>query len=96
MNKAELTDKLAEKTGIAPKDARIVMDALFDPDPTIGLIAAELVAGGKVAISGFGTFMVAKRAARTGRDPRTGKEILIPPAKVPRFRPSRGLKAGIR
>ena len=52
MNKAELTDKLAIKTGLSPKDARIVMDALFDPDPKIGLIAEALIGGDKVAISG--------------------------------------------
>jgi len=52
--------------------------------------------GGSVTISGFGTFVVTRRASRGGRDPRTGKAITIPSARVPRFRPSRGLKASVR
>ena len=52
--------------------------------------------GRRVTISGFGTFVVTRRAARDGRDPRTGKAIKIPPAKVPRFRPSRALKTAVR
>ena len=45
MNKAELTDKLAERTGLSARDARVAMDAIFDPDPTLGLIAKALVDG---------------------------------------------------
>jgi DNA-binding protein HU-beta len=52
--------------------------------------------GGTVTISGFGTFLVARRASRRGRHPRTGKAITIPSARVPRFRPSRALKAAVR
>jgi DNA-binding protein HU-beta len=52
--------------------------------------------GGTVTISGFGTFLVARRASRSGRHPRTGKAITIPSARVPRFRPSRALKAAVR
>ena len=52
--------------------------------------------GSSVTISGFGTFVVARRASRGGRHPRTGKAITIPSARVPRFRPSRGLKAAVR
>ena len=52
--------------------------------------------GGSVTISGFGTFVVAKRAARNGTNPRTGRGIRIPSARVPRFRPSRGLRAALR
>jgi DNA-binding protein HU-beta len=50
----------------------------------------------RVTISGFGTFVVARRAARNGRNPRTGREITIPSTRVPRFRPSRVLKASLR
>jgi DNA-binding protein HU-beta len=50
----------------------------------------------RVTISGFGTFVVARRAARNGRNPRTGREITIPTARVPKFRPSRVLKASLR
>ena len=59
-------------------------------------IIDSLRRGRRVTISGFGTFVVARRAARNGRDPRTGKQITIPSAKVPRFRPSRSLKVAIR
>jgi DNA-binding protein HU-beta len=51
---------------------------------------------GSVTISGFGTFVVTRRAPRRGHHPRTGKRITIPSARVPRFRPSRGLKAAVR
>jgi DNA-binding protein HU-beta len=50
----------------------------------------------RVTLSGFGTFVVARRAARNGRNPRTGRAIAIPPARVPRFRPSRVLKSSLR
>ena len=50
----------------------------------------------RVTISGFGTFVVARRAARNGRNPRTGRAIIIPPARVPKFRPSRVLRAALR
>jgi DNA-binding protein HU-beta len=52
--------------------------------------------GESVTISGFGTFVVTRRASRRGRNPRTGKVITIPSARVPRFRPSRGLRAAVR
>jgi len=50
----------------------------------------------RVTLSGFGTFVVARRAARNGRNPRTGREITIPSARVPKFRPSRVLKSALR
>ena len=50
MNKAELVEKLAQKTGMSVRETRALVDAVFDPDPAIGLIAAELLQGGKVAI----------------------------------------------
>lgn len=59
-------------------------------------VIESLHRGKNVTISGFGTFVVTRRAGRNGRDPRTGKAITIPPARVPRFRPSRSLKSAIR
>ena len=96
MNKAELTEKLAEKTGIVAKDARTVMDALFDPDPAIGLIAAELVAGNKVAISGFGTFEARERKPRSGRNPHTGETLEIPGTRAPAFKAGKPLKETLK
>jgi DNA-binding protein HU-beta len=65
-------------------------------DAFLGGIRDGLRHGGSVTISGFGTFVVTRRAPRGGRNPRTGKAITIPSARVPRFRPSRGLKAAVR
>ena len=59
-------------------------------------VVESLRRGKNVTISGFGTFVVTRRAGRNGRDPRTGNAITIPPAKVPRFRPSRSLRNAVR
>ena len=67
MNKAELVDKLAQRSGMSHREARTMIDALFDPDPSVGLIADALVRGQKVAISGFGTFEARSRKARAGK-----------------------------
>ena len=96
MNKAELTDKLADKTGLSAHDARRMVDAIFDPDPAIGLIAAELLAGGKVAISGFGTFEARERKKRSGRNPHTGEVLEIPASRAPAFKAGKPLKETLR
>ena len=96
MNRAELVDKLSEKTGIAVREARICVDALFDPDPAVGLIVAELVAGGKVAISGFGTFEARARKARSGRNPHTGETLDIPATRAPAFKAGKPLKESLK
>jgi DNA-binding protein HU-beta len=85
-------EKLALKTGLAPRDARVAVDAVFDPDPAIGLIAAELKSGGKVAISGFGTFEARERRARSGRNPHTGQTLDIPASRAPAFKAGKPLK----
>ena len=92
VNKAELVEKIAQKTGLSPRDARTVVDAVFDPDPSVGLIAAELVSGAKVAISGFGTFEARERKARTGRNPHTGQTLNIPASRAPAFKAGKPLK----
>ncbi len=96
MNKAELTERLAEKCGLAAREARAVVDAIFDPDPKVGLIAAELVAGNKVAISGFGTFEARSRKARSGRNPHTGETLDIPASRAPAFKAGKPLKETLR
>ncbi len=90
MTKAELVAIMAKTAGGSKTSAERALNAM------IGGIFESLRRGRRVTISGFGTFVVAKRAARNGRNPRTGKEIKIPSAKVPRFRPSRSLKTAIR
>lgn len=96
MNKAELVDKIAEKTALSVRDVRTVVDAIFDPDPGVGLIAAELIAGEKVSISGFGTFEARQRKARSGRNPHTGQTLDIPATRAPAFKAGKPLKEFLR
>ena len=90
MTKAELVAILARASGSSKAAAEKAMRAFIEE------IVDALAAGRSVTISGFGTFVVSRRAARNGTHPRTGKAIRIPSARVPRFRPSRGLRTGIR
>jgi DNA-binding protein HU-beta len=78
------------------RETRALVDSIFDPDPAVGLIAAELVAGGKVAISGFGTFEARSRKARIGRNPHTGEELSIPASRAPTFKAGKPLKETLR
>ena len=96
MNKAELVEKVSEKTGMSLRETRTIIDAVFDPDPDIGLIARELVAGHKVAISGFGTFEARGRKARVGRNPHTGEALDIPATLAPAFKAGKPLKETLR
>lgn len=93
MNKSELAMAMAAETGLTRVMARKVLDTLF---ATEGLIAKSLRRGEQVTISGFGTFTVAKRKARTARNPRTGEKIKVGASKSPRFRASTRLKKAIR
>jgi len=96
MNKAELVERVAQKTGMSLRETRALVDAVFDPDPSVGLIAAELVHGGKVAISGFGTFEARARKARVGRNPHTGDALEIPATRAPAFKAGKPLKETLR
>jgi len=89
MNKADLTNFVAEETGMTKKDARIAVNVV------IGGIEKGLVEDEKVTLVGFGTFSTAVRAARKGRNPKTGEEIQIPEKTVPKFKASKGLKEAI-
>jgi DNA-binding protein HU-beta len=86
VNKAELIDHIAEQADISKAAALRALEAM------IGGVTTTLKKNGSVSIVGFGTFAVTKRAARTGRNPRTGAAIKIKAAKVPKFRPGKGLK----
>ena len=68
MNKTELVDKVAKKTGLTLKDSKTVVDAIFSTIPKEGIIAAELNAGRKVQITGFGTFQIRKRKTRQNNE----------------------------
>ena len=89
MNKQDLITALAKQLGLKKAKAAEIADRLFSPT---GIIASELRRGGKVAISGFGSFEIRKRAAREWRDPRTGKSSDIKASMVPAFRASRALR----
>lgn len=89
MNKSDLVNALAGKTKMSKAEAGRTVEALFAPN---GVIATELRKGVKVQITGFGNFETRKRGARKGRNPRTGKEILIKASVAPVFRAGKGLK----
>ncbi len=89
MNKTELIDHMADEAEIPKAAAARALDAL------IGAVKVTLKKGGSVTLVGFGTFAVGKRAARTGRNPRPGAAIKIKAAKVPKFRPGKGLKDAV-
>jgi DNA-binding protein HU-beta len=78
------------------KDAKTVVDSIFSAIPKEGIIAAELNAGRKVQITGFGTFQVRKRRKREGRNPQTGEPIQIPASRFPSFTAGRALKDRVR
>jgi len=86
MNKAELVSAMAEKTELSKKDAEAALKAFTD------VVAEELKKGEKIQLVGFGTFEVSERAARTGRNPQTGKEMTIPASKSPKFKAGKALK----
>ena len=96
MNKTELIERVAQKTGLTMKDAKNVVDAIFSTQPKNGIIANELKSGRKVQITGFGTFVIRKRKKREGRNPQTGATIEIPATKFPAFSAGRALKDRVK
>lgn len=89
MNKAELIDKVAVAAELNKASATRAVEAVLDS------IAGTLKGGDQVTLSGFGTFSVSARAARTGRNPRTGESISIPASKNPKFKAGKGLKDAV-
>ena len=85
MNKAELVTAMAEKSGLTKAAAEKALNALT------AAITQSMKKGNRVGLVGFGSFSVAKRSARTGRNPQTGKEIKIPAKKVVKFKPGADL-----
>jgi DNA-binding protein HU-beta len=86
MNKTELISGVAEKTGLTKKDSEAAVTAALD------VIGGALASGDKVQLVGFGTFEVKDRAARTGKNPKTGESIAIPASKAPAFKAGKALK----
>ncbi len=86
MTKAELIEVMAEKANTSKAAAKRFLDSFTDT------VTDTLKQGDKVTLVGFGTFSVAERKARKGRNPRTGKEISIPGGKAPKFKAGKGMK----
>ncbi len=87
MNKAELINKISDDTGITKTQANAAIDSFVDA------VSKTLKNGGKVTLVGFGTFILSKRKARKGRNPKTGEEINIKARKVARFKAGKELAA---
>jgi DNA-binding protein HU-beta len=92
VNKQELIEELAAQVNLAKSEAARVVDALFGGD---GVIVQALRKNDKVQVTGFGVFQTRERAAREGRNPRTGEAVKIAAAKVPTFRAGQALKDAI-
>ena len=86
MNKTELIEHIAKNADLSKAAAGRALEA------AMGAITTTLRKGGAVSLVGFGTFAVGKRAARTGRNPRTGAAVKIKASKVPKFKAGKGLK----
>ncbi|MBP8020475.1 MAG: hypothetical protein RJA86_1471 [Pseudomonadota bacterium] len=89
MNKSELIDAIASSAELTKADAARALDA------TVAAVTAALVAGDAVTLVGFGTFSVKKRAARKGRNPKTGEAIDIAASTVPDFKAGKSLKDAV-
>ncbi len=89
MNKTQLTEAIVAKTGLKKKDADAALNAVIEA------LTEALVAGDKVQVSGFGSFEVKTRAARTGRNPKTQETITIEASKYPAFSASKTLKDAV-
>ncbi|MCB1889584.1 MAG: HU family DNA-binding protein [Rhodocyclaceae bacterium] len=89
MNKGEFVEALAERLDVSRAQAERSLGAVLE------IIEAELAAGNKVALTGFGSFEVSERAARTGRNPQTGATIKIAASRVPKFSAGAALKAAV-
>ena len=89
MNKTELIEQISTKTDLSKADAGRALDAFIDT------VKTTLKKKDSVTLVGFGTFAVSELAARKGRNPRTGEEIKIKKARVPKFRPGKALKDAV-
>ena len=89
MNKAELINAVAEKADLSKKDCEAAVNAAID------VITAALQDCDKIQLVGFGTFEVAERAARVGRNPQTGEDMTIAASKAPKFKAGKALKDAV-
>lgn len=89
MNKSELVAAIAEQTELSKKDAEKALASFVE------VVTDELAKGGRIQLVGFGTFDVAERSAREGRNPQTGATMKIPASKAPRFKAGKALKDAV-
>lgn len=90
VSKADLVDQIAGETGLSKKDVKAVIDGM------LGHVTTRLKSGEKVQLTGFGTFEVRERKARSGVRPGTTDRIEIPASKYPAFKPGKGLKDSVQ
>lgn len=90
MTKGDLVARISKEAGLTKADSDRALNAFMDN------IKKALRKGDTVNLVGFGTFSVTRRKARTGRNPQTGKELKIPAARVPKFKPGKGLKDAVK
>lgn len=89
MNKAQLIEHIAEQAQLTRQEAARALEAM------LAGVVQTLARGGEVTLLGFGSFVVEERAARKGRNPRTGEAVDIPAAKMPKFRPGKALRDAV-
>ena len=90
MNKSELIDALASKSEVSKKKATTMLDAF------VSTVTGALSDGDQIVLPGFGTFSIGLRAARKGRNPKTGEEIEIKASRVAKFKAGKGLKDAVQ
>lgn len=90
MTKQELVEQLATKEGMPKTKAEEIVNFIIDT------ITKAMIKGDEVVITGFGKFVVVKKAAREGRNPKTGETVTIPAKTVPKFRPGKALKEAVK
>lgn len=89
MNKTELIEQMASKSGLTKKNAETALNAFVES------VSEQLAKGDKVSLVGFGTFEVSERAAREGRNPQTGETMKIAASKAPKFKAGKALKDAV-
>ena len=89
MNKTDLIDAMASKTGLTKKNAEAALNAFVET------VSEQLAKGDKISLVGFGTFEVAERAEREGRNPQTGETMKIAASKAPKFKAGKALKDSV-
>jgi integration host factor subunit beta len=86
MTKAELVDEVGRQTALTRKHSEVIVDAVFSS------IVEALQQGDKIELRGFGSFRIRRRGSRAGRNPKTGQGVVVPPKRVPYFKPGKELR----